>query len=240
MSKKGEPVSRGIAFIGGEGPPPDLCRAVFEEAALGGKLPLTAAADSGLLAAEAAGLRPDWVLGDMDSLGDLSRLDSYPPERVLRYGPEKDYTDTELALALLWGKGCDELWILGGGGGRLDHLLALRSLFERDPCPVRWITAAEDLRCLRAPAEFSLSLRPGGLVSVFPLGDGPWEAESAGLKWPLAGLPWGRGFFGLSNVAEEGAFTLRVKRGRFLAVWPLASVLFTGGFQGRTDSRTAG
>jgi thiamine pyrophosphokinase len=212
-------VRRGIAFIGGEGPPPERCRSVIEEASLGG-VPLVVAADSGLLAAEAAGLRPGWVLGDMDSLGDLSRLDIYPPERVLRYGAEKDYTDTELALAFLWEKGCDEVWLLGGGGGRLDHLLALRSLFERDPCPSRWITGAEDLRCLKAPLELRAAILPGGLVSVFPLGDGPWEAESAGLKWPLAGLPWDRGFFGLSNVAEKGVFSLRARRGRFLVVLP--------------------
>jgi thiamine pyrophosphokinase len=215
---KGEGIIRGLAFIGGEGPPPELCRSIAAEASLGGRV-LTAAADSGLLAAEAAGLRPGWVLGDMDSLGDLSRLDSYPPERVFRYGTEKDHTDTELALALLWEQGCDEIWLLGGGGGRLDHLLALRSLFEREPCPSRWITAAEDLICLGVPAEFSLP--PGALVSVFPLGEGPWEAESAGLRWPLGGLPWNRGFFGLSNMAEEGAVSIRVRRGRFLVVLPL-------------------
>jgi thiamine pyrophosphokinase len=214
---------RGIAFIGGEGPGPELCRAVFEEASLNGEPPLAAAADSGLLAAEAAGLRPDWVLGDMDSLGDLSRLDAYPPERVLYYGTEKDYTDTELALNLLWERGCDEVWLLGGGGGRLDHILAIRSLFERDPCPSRWITAAEDLRCVEAPGEFSPLCPPGTAVSVFPLGAGPWEAESAGLKWPLAGLPWDRGFFGLSNAAETGRFTLRARRGRFLVTLPPAS-----------------
>jgi thiamine pyrophosphokinase len=157
----------------------------------------------------------------MDSLGDLSRLDSYPPERVLRCGTDKDYTDTELALRLLWERGCDDVWLLGGGGGRIDHLLALRSLFERDPCPSRWITGAEDLRRLEAPAEFSLTLPPGALVSIFPLGEGPWEAESAGLRWPLAGLPWDRGFFGISNAAETGPLSLRVRRGRFLAVLPL-------------------
>jgi thiamine pyrophosphokinase len=211
---------RGIAFIGGEGPPPELCPSILREAAEGGT-PLVAAADSGLLAAEAAGLRPGWVLGDMDSLGDLSRLEAYPPDRVLRYGAEKDRSDTELALNLLWEQGCGEVWLLGGGGGRLDHLLAVRSLFERDPCPSRWITGSEDLRCVEAPGEFSPSGPPGGLVSVFPLGAGPWEAESAGLRWPLAGLPWDRGFFGLSNVAETGNFTLRALRGRFLLILPL-------------------
>jgi thiamine pyrophosphokinase len=182
---------------------------------------LIAAADSGLAAAEAAGLRPDWIVGDMDSLEDLSRLDAYPPERVLRYGTEKDYTDTELALRLLWEKGCAEVWLIGGGGGRLDHLLAIRSLFVRDVVPSRWITAGEDVRRVDSPEEMRWSGPPGSRVSVFPLGTGPWEAESAGLRWPLAGLPWDRGFFGLSNVAEDGSFGLRVLRGCFLVVLPL-------------------
>ncbi|MDR2136114.1 MAG: thiamine diphosphokinase [Treponema sp.] len=209
---------RGIAFIGGDGPRPEFCRRLL--GALGAPA-LIAAADSGLEAAEAAGLRPDWVLGDMDSLGDLSRLDAYPPGRVLRYRAEKDCSDTELALRLLWEKGCGEVWLIGGGGGRLDHLLAIRALFERDPRPSRWITAAEDVRHAASPSRTRWSGPPGSLVSVFPLGAGPWEAESAGLKWQLAGLPWDRGFFGLSNVAENGRFSLRARRGRFLVVLPL-------------------
>jgi thiamine pyrophosphokinase len=160
----------------------------------------------------------------MDSLGDLSRLDAYPPERVLRYQAEKDYTDTELALGLLWERGCDEVWLIGGGGGRLDHLLALRALFERDPCPSRWITAHEDLHCLDSPAELRWSGPAGSLVSVFPLGPGPWEAESGGLRWPLAGLPWDRGFYGLSNVAERGSFEVRARQGRFLVVLSVQEV----------------
>jgi thiamine pyrophosphokinase len=224
---------RGIAFIGGEGPGPELSRRLPDmglppltrdppaEGSPAGAPVLIAAADSGLAAAEAAGLRPDWVLGDMDSLEDLSRLDAYPRERVLRYAAEKDHTDTELALRLLREKGCGEIWLIGGGGGRLDHLLAIRSLFEREPCPSRWITAGEDVYCVNSPDETRWSGPPGSLVSVFPLGAGPWELESAGLKWPLAGLPWDRGFFGLSNVADTGSFRLRVRRGRFLVVLPL-------------------
>ncbi|AEF84196.1 thiamine diphosphokinase [Treponema primitia ZAS-2] len=213
---------RGIGFIGGEGPG-------YEQSAILAKgADLIAAADSGLLAAEAAGLRPDWIVGDMDSLGELSRLDRYPPDRVLRYPSDKDYTDTELLLSLLWEQGCDELWLLGGGGGRTDHLLAIQALFEREKSPDRWITAAEDIRQVRAghPLEVagaqavSGGQAPGSLVSVFPLGIGPWELESRGLKWPLSGLPWERGFFGLSNVALEGDFMIRAIRGRFLVVLP--------------------
>ncbi|MDR0315398.1 MAG: thiamine diphosphokinase [Treponema sp.] len=215
---------QGIVFTGGEGPQPELIRRLCEGPAQGA---LLAAADSGLLRAEAAGLKPDWIVGDMDSLGDQARLDAYPAERIMRHATDKDHTDTELALAVLWEKGCGEIWIVGGGGGRIDHLFAIRSLFERERFPCRWITAAEDIRCIDAAdaqtGSLSLTLESGALVSVFPLGAGPWKVASRGLKWPLDDLQWNRGFFGLSNVAEAGTFSITAEQGRFMLVMPLPS-----------------
>jgi thiamine pyrophosphokinase len=175
------------------------------------------------MAAEGAGVAVHFVIGDMDSLDDPGRLKKYPPGRVFRYPADKDDTDTELALRLLWDRGCDEIWLIGGGGGRTDHLLAIRSLFERDRKPDRWVTAGEDIFRLGEgavfcpPEDLREAMRPGG-ISVFPLGTGPWRAESRGLKWPLGGLPWNRGFFGLSNEAAEKDFEIRSLRGQFLAV----------------------
>jgi thiamine pyrophosphokinase len=223
---------RGIVVTGGEGPPSEALREIARGA------DLLAAADSGLAAAEEAGLNPDWVLGDMDSLDDPARLGKYPAERVIRYPPEKDFTDTELALALLREKGCDEIWLAGGGGGRTDHLFAIFSLFERSQTvaqtvaatilaaegspppkpPDRWFTANEEIRCLREGRALDAALPPGSLVSVFPLGAGPWAAESSGLKWPLDGLAWDRGGFGLSNEVVEGAFRIRSVHGRFMVI----------------------
>jgi thiamine pyrophosphokinase len=205
---------RGILFTGGEGPEPETCRHLSAGPVL------IAAADSGLAAAEEAGIRPDWIVGDMDSLDDLHRLETYPPERIRMQSRDKDYTDTELGFSLLREQGCDEIWILGGGGGRTDHLFAIRSLFEREHSPFRWITAGEDIYCLEGPGTLSRSLEPGGLLSVFPLGAGPWEAQSRGLKWPLGGLPWNQGFFGLSNEAEAGDFSIRALAGRFMIIIP--------------------
>jgi thiamine pyrophosphokinase len=204
---------RGIAFIGGEGPLPDLGRRLARGA------DLVVAADSGLMAAEDAGVIPHIVLGDMDSLDDTARLEKYPANRVFRYPCDKDDTDTELALRFLWDRGCNETWLIGGGGGRMDHLLAIRSLFERERKPDRWITAREDAFSLKEGAVFSPPHEaPKGGVSVFPLGTGPWQAESRGLKWPLNDLPWDRGFFGVSNLAPGGDFEIRVKQGQFLVI----------------------
>jgi thiamine pyrophosphokinase len=252
----------GIVFTGGEGP--DRCRAILEAARAEHGTPLVAAADSGLSAAEAAGIEPDWIIGDMDSV-DAGRLAAYGPDRILRYPADKDYTDTELAVSLLREKGCRRIWIAGGGGGRIDHLFAIRSLFEREQPPERWLTSREDIRCLQSPGALECTFVPerAGLperavlpeyapagtarraadpaapqtaaagprssprdgsfrpVSVFPLGTGPWKAASRGLKWSLTGLIWDRGFFGVSNEAPEGAFTIYAEKGSFLVILPL-------------------
>jgi len=210
----------GIVFTGGEGPQTDLIKRLIEQEAKGAIL---VAADSGFLAVEKAGLTPDFVIGDMDSLEDPSRLAALLPKSVIRYEHDKDYTDTELAFSLAVEKGCRQIWIIGGGGGRIDHLFAIRSLFERDVFPRRWVTNTADIRCIDAGSEnneLCLKLEKGAVVSVFPLGAGQWEAKSTGLKWKLEGLPWERGFFGLSNVAVDGEFSIKAQKGRFLAILP--------------------
>jgi len=209
---------KGIVFTGGEGPEPQTVKGLLGD--LAGAL--IAAADSGLALAEAAGIKPDWIVGDMDSLDNGERLNHYPKERVICYPVDKDYTDTEIALALLWEKGCNDAWIIGGGGGRLDHLFGIRDLFERERYPSRWITANEDIYCVDGRDEengcLRLAVKQGKLVSVFPLGPGPWETRSKGLKWDLGCVRWERGLFGLSNVAITDEIEINVKQGRFIFI----------------------
>jgi len=209
----------GVVITGGECPPPSVIRRELD-----GLQTFIAAADSGLCAAEEAGLKPDYIIGDMDSV-DVSRLDAYPPQRVTRFPRDKDYTDTELAFKLAVDRGCGEIWIIGGGGGRVDHLFAVRSLFERERFPSRWITDSADIRCIDARAQdgdaLSLNAAPDAPVSVFPLGEGGWEAKSEGLKWALDNLVWDRGFFGVSNIAPNGAFYVSAIKGRFMIILPL-------------------
>ena len=208
----------GIVFTGGEGPEPQKLKRLLDD--LGGLL--IVAADSGLALAEAAGIKPDWIVGDMDSLDSKNRLSLYPKERVICYPVDKDYTDTEIALALLWEKTSEDAWIIGGGGGRLAHIFAIRDLFERERYPRRWITAREDIRCIDGGdaknSVLTLAVEQGKLISVFPLGGGPWKTGSKGLKWELDNVLWERGLFGLSNVAVTDEIEINAKQGRFMIV----------------------
>ena len=76
-------------------------------------------ADSGLRHARALGISPDWVLGDFDSSSEQPEGES-----VLRYPPEKDDTDTMLAVKQALSVGAEEIQIYGGLGGRFDHSIA--------------------------------------------------------------------------------------------------------------------
>jgi len=211
----------GIIFTGGNGPDTQFVKKILD---LEVKNALFAAADSGLIAAENAGIKPDWIIGDMDSI-DKSRLDVYPAECIIKYEHDKDFSDTELAFSLLHEKGCKEIWIIGGGGGRIDHLFALRSLFEREFYPYRWLTEDADIHCIDAACEINNFFGNSGKcmhVSIFPLCSGPWQAKSSALKWPLAGLSWENGFFGLSNCAPDGSYSITAEKGRFMIIEPLS------------------
>ena len=74
-------------------------------------------------------ITPDLILGDMDSFPKekLSEFEGIP---FLPFPPEKDDTDTGLAVDIALSFGCGEIIIIGGLGGRLDHTLANVFLLE--------------------------------------------------------------------------------------------------------------
>jgi thiamine pyrophosphokinase len=169
-----------------------------------------------MLAAEEAGVSVDVLLGDMDSLGErLNRLD-IDPERVISHPAEKDETDTELGLRFLTEKGCSRRVLVGGGGGRLDHLLALVALFERSDYPDVWHTGTESVCAFEG--DLALDGCKGQRISFFPLGCEQARMVTEGLKWPLDPLEWGRGDIGVSNEITSERMKVSLKSGRLLAV----------------------
>ena len=197
-------------MIGGAGPSPSVLR----ECARG--MDLIVAADSGLEPVLAAGLTPSLVVGDMDSLSDHSLLARVPPERVMRFPADKDETDTEIGLRVMGERGCTDVTLAGGGGGRIDHLLGIAALFERSAPPSRWITDREDIHLVEGEREFVGWER--STVSVFPVGLGASRMSSKGLQWPLDGLEFRRGYGGISNRVTGPRVVIRVGVGKLLVI----------------------
>lgn len=85
---------------------------------------LVIAADGGLDTLRRIGVKPDLLIGDLDSLegGEANDL------TTLRHPVEKDETDTYLAYLEGVRRGYTDFLIYGGVGGRLDHTFANISL----------------------------------------------------------------------------------------------------------------
>ncbi len=203
---------RALLLTGGEAPPRSAVEGLL------GRFGLVCAADSGLDLAAAWGVEPDLIAGDMDSVSDLALVGAYPRARVHFAPKAKDETDTELGLRLLKEAGADRVVLAGGGGGRLDHLLAVRALFERADGPKEWWAPGE--RVVRLSGAGTWKAATGSTVSVFPLASGASLMSSRGLRWPLDGLEWGPGGFGVSNETVDEEFSIESGAAPLLVVLP--------------------
>lgn len=207
---------KGVVIAGGRAPAADIILRYIQGAAL------CVAADSGLETALRAGIRPDYVVGDMDSLSDTKLLSRFADDRVLRMSRDKDLTDTEAALQLLESRGCSEKILIGASGGRLDHVLAVRSLFDRPLPPTLWVGEESVAVGIGAPFPYR-EISPGkldgvALISVFPCGSSPYEIRGIGLKWPIDRLDWAEGQYSLSNRCEEGPCVITALQGSFMVI----------------------
>jgi thiamine pyrophosphokinase len=203
-----------LIVTGGDCPPPEIISALAKEAVL------VIAADSGLDVCLSADIEPDIVVGDFDSIRRES-LASVSEDKILRYPEEKDYTDTELAVEAAIHRGAQRIVLAGGGAGRLDHLLAVRALFERETPIHEWHTAKECVFLVPAQCSLHFSASSSLVVSVFPLSKGARGMRSQGLKWPLDGLVWDCGHFGVSNRTVTPQVEISSGQEPILVILPL-------------------
>lgn len=81
------------------------------------------AADGGVDFYLHQGQKPDILVGDMDSISDKGLADIKGRTEILRYPPEKDWTDLELAIEKAIQLKSDEITLVGVTGKRMDHTL---------------------------------------------------------------------------------------------------------------------
>ena len=183
---------------------------------------LIIAADGGAAIASRAGLRPHFLVGDMDSIGPTTRasLESAGTE-LLTVPPEKDFTDTELALQVAADHGATEVSLVAALGGRIDHVVANLLLVlhaRRLGVRMRIVDRATEAYLVDGPLVIDGLV--GDLVSLIPLSEAVEEITTFGLRYPLAGEPLEFGTTrGISNVIIETPAGIRhVGRGDLLLV----------------------
>ena len=176
------------------------------------------AADGALDHALAAGLVPAALVGDLDSVSADGLAWAEAHSTIQRHSPDKDHTDTELALATAAELNPQHLTLISGGGDRLDHTFAAigalgASSLTSIPSIDGW-WGDQRLAVVHGPGRARIEVTAGTTVSLIAL-HGPCSGVSIdGVRWPLdrADLDAAVGL-GVSNEATADIVDVSVNAG---------------------------
>ncbi len=185
-----------VIFTGGLSPEPKITEN-FWKTSIASKPDFVIAADSGLEEClkykkyffDQYDFNPSKILGDFDSLLKKDILKSFSNEIIQQFPCDKDFTDTELALHYAFYKAKTEnlkptITLVGGDGGRLDHLLNIINTFRTKFKPDFWLCAFQQVAFLQKGKKYllkNLELSDNiSFANVFGKGN---KIKTSGLQW---------------------------------------------------------
>jgi len=182
------------------------------------------AVDAGLHHLFSRGFLPDLLVGDLDSIdpNDFHKCLERGVE-TMRFPPEKDQTDLELALLEGAKRGFHEILIAFGLGGRLDHSLGNLALLNH-PVSKDLFLHFDDGQTeilLLNDKRFTWATRtaPGDLISLIPWQGDVTGVRSEGLEYPLNGETLFSGRTrGISNLAKGEYVSVSRETGALLFI----------------------
>ena len=187
------------------------------------------AADSGLEQALRLGLHVDLAVGDFDSVSpETLALAEAGGCRLDRHPVAKDHTDLELGLLAAVSLGADAVVVVGGHGGRLDHLLAnalaLAAPALAEVAVEAWMGPAR-LHVARPMRPVVLDGRAGELVTLLALGGPAKRVRTEGLRYRLLDEDLHAGSTrGVSNEMVGTVAEVSLGEGVLLVVRPAAGL----------------
>jgi thiamine pyrophosphokinase len=173
---------RAAVFLNGATDSPGLIREVAMRA------DLVLAADAGACYALDAGIVPDLVVGDMDSLGeDLARQVEERGADLERHPARKDKMDGHLAVLAARERGATEADLLCAAGGRFGALFAVpHILLAAERIGLRSTVVADWGRMFVVETgSRTLEGGPQDSVSIFPLSGLASGVTLEGFVYPL-------------------------------------------------------
>ena len=156
----------------------------------GNRPDLVIAADTGMQYALDINLIPDLIVGDYDSVNPeiLKQVSGMENVRNLRFPPEKNYTDTHLALVSAIREKAEDICVLAATGTRLDHVQANIGLLKT--CMDTGIAAElvdpyNRIRMIRDSLTIEKEKQFGTQVSLIPYSDQVTGITLQGFYYPL-------------------------------------------------------
>ena len=204
-----------LIFANGELTHPEAVRELARNAKL------IIAADGGLAHVQSLGLKPNLIVGDLDSVTpDQVRWAEEQGCEIRRFPEDKDETDLEQALRAAEESGCKNVIITAALGSRLDQTQSNIFLMNL-PC-----LSEIELRIDEGDQEVILILqsievtgKAGDTVSLLPLSPIVRGITTSGLKYPL--IDESLVFFqsrGISNRMLSNSAKIQIQSGILLCI----------------------
>lgn len=192
---------KALIVANGEAPQAALVRDLASEA------DIVVAADGGSRTAFDSDVTPDFIVGDLDSVENPAS--GFPEDRIIRLS-DQSATDLEKAVGFCIDRGCDEIDIVGAGGGRADHALANLSVLVvfRGRVKVRIVDDQFETSLVNGATD--IVGEPGTVVSLVALGVCT-GVTTEGLRWKLQNDTLDFSPHGIHNelIGETATVTVR-------------------------------
>lgn len=178
-------------------------------------------ADGGASHVRKLGLKPDVVLGDLDSINP-SDFDYFKEKgvRLFKFPVEKDMTDTELAAQYAIEQGYRRLILIGGLGTRWDHSLAnvflLKKLLDKG---VEGLIVDEQNEIMVIKDSVLLQRDKYTNITLLPLSEKVEGVTTQGLYYPLKDASMDIGStLGVSNQFTGEQARVSIKDGILIVI----------------------
>lgn len=170
-------------------------------------------ADSGYSFAKKAGLTPNLIIGDFDSLKEELPQNT----EVVKLNTHKDDTDTEHCVMECIRRGYKDFLLLGSIGGRTDHTFAnIATLAFLSEYNYNGIARnnGEEIRILKE-GSYEMNNKKGLIFSVFPYGCQSVNVTYKGAEYMLNNKTLTYNVSrGISNVFVDDEAEITINRGR--------------------------
>lgn len=173
-------------------------------------------ADAGYEIAKSAGIVPDILVGDFDSLSEE------PADflRKVKLPVEKDETDTLYALRFAFSKGAKHIVLYGGIGSRFDHSYANVCLLQHAMVrEIPMVVTDGNTEIYLTDSCLTLFGKKGCTVSVYAFSDVCEGVSLEGFYYPLENAFLEKyNILGTSNIVTEDTVQISVSEGNLLVV----------------------
>ncbi|WP_303870550.1 thiamine diphosphokinase [Acetobacterium wieringae] len=176
-------------------------------------------ADGGANFARELKLKPNIIIGDMDSITAETR-DYYNTVQFETYPQKKDETDTELAIMHAIGLSAEQVIVLGGLGSRMDHSIANIYLLKRFTdvnIEAEMVNENNQIRLLGKTTVLNFPI--GTTVSILPIGGNVTGLTITGFEYPITiGEMSVDKPYGISNVVNQNSQRISFEKGLLMVI----------------------